>query len=257
MHGGAEDVDPVPPCPGSAGPGLALQMLDDVTGAAVRRRTCRGSGERAAQQVEGVADTQQVVAGLAVEGERARGAVASVLGRVRPTRPVSRVLPGAQPVDLLDPRAAGAVGVSEEQVGDLDGVALGAHGGRAAGSVGEQSAVGAGLQAAGDDVFGLGAGGVRERGDRAGQVRRTAPWARRRGALPRQRRTRAGLPPTTALAGTSLVTTLPAPITAPVADGDAVEDHDMGADPDVVADRMPWEEIGWRNTSVSGSSCRG
>ena len=48
--------------------------------------------------------------------------------------------------------------------------------------------------------------------------------------------TRAGTPPTTALAGTSLVTTALVPIDAVVADAHAAQDARAVADPDVVAD---------------------
>ena len=59
---------------------------------------------------------------------------------------------------------------------------------------------------------------------------------RRCSGASRMRMTRAGMPPTTALAGTSLVTTELVPIDRVVADADAAQDAGAVADPDVGAD---------------------
>ncbi|WP_236594927.1 hypothetical protein [Saccharothrix sp. 6-C] len=141
--------------------------------------------------------------------DRSRGAVRAE----RADEPGLRVLPAAQPVDLgLGGQLVGHA--AEQQVGDLDRVALGADGRRRPRPVGEQAEVGvpAALQHAG----GLGAGGLGERGEPADEV------------VPRG-----------ASAGTTVTpsrTTTCDPI--------------QTSSPTV----MPIERRGCRNTSVSGSS---
>ena len=209
-----------------------------------------GFAELAAQQVERIADAEHVVVGLAVEevgGGRQRQALA-VEGRHQAGL---RVLQAQQPVTLL---LGGQLRrrPPEQQVRDLDGVALCAYGGRLPRSVDEQAAPYFGVPGAGDDSAGLLPGAADERGKALAQVRLAVPAARSAGGT-RQRSTRAGLPPTTAPAGTSLVTTAPAAITAlsPTLTPSRITTWDpiQTSLPMV----MPRDEIGCRKTSRSGS----